>query len=45
MLPPFSFGQAERMIDESMPDLKGSRKDKFMGVWRVSELPDLSALE
>ncbi|MEP2533125.1 class I SAM-dependent methyltransferase [Shimia sp.] len=42
---PFSFPEPKRMIDESQPGLKGSRHDKFLGVWRIADLPDLSALE
>lgn len=38
--PPFSFGPPVHTIDESMPGVKGSRSDKSLGVWRVSEIPD-----
>lgn len=38
--PPFSFGAPEFIIDESMSGVKGSRSDKSLGVWRISEIPD-----
>jgi hypothetical protein len=41
-LPPFNFPAPLRLIEENCTEDGGKYADKSLGLWRLSDLPDLT---